>query len=72
MTPPHDPYASRALLGVLVRKSAAAAVYDDVTIPDLKRLNDIAAGEAFVNALTNIGCMITRIPTEGRDHDSHL
>lgn len=63
MTGP-DPYASRATLGALVREAAKAATWDDVTIPDLKRINDIAVCEAFVNALASVGCMITRIPTE--------
>lgn len=64
MGTPVDPYANKAKLGAMIRAAAAEAVHDEKKIPDLKRLNDIIACEAFVNALADVGCMITRIPAD--------
>lgn len=60
-----DPYANRVKLGAMIRAAAAAAVHDEEQIPELKRLNDMAACETFLSALTLAGCMITRIPRRG-------
>lgn len=59
-----DPYANKASLGALVRDAAKAAIHniDGPNQPDLQRLNNILVCEAFVDALADKGCMITRIP----------
>ena len=61
-----DPYANKAKLGAMVRDAAKAAIHNrnGPSEPDLQRLNNIIVCEAFVNALADAGCMITRIPTE--------
>jgi len=64
-----DPYENKALLGAMVRDAAKAAVHNHngPNDPDLQRLNNILVCEAFVAALVDKGCMITRIPTsQGR------
>lgn len=57
-----DPYENQAKLGAMVRSAAGAAIHNERKLPDLKRLNDIAVCEAFINDLADAGCMITRIP----------
>jgi hypothetical protein len=59
-----DPYENKALLGAMVRDAAREAVHntDGSNDPDMQRLNNILACEAFVSALADRGCMITRIP----------
>jgi hypothetical protein len=57
-----DPYENKAKLGGIVLDAAKAAVHDDSDV-DLQRLNAILACEAFVSALVDVGCMVTRIPT---------
>ena len=57
-----DPYENKAKLGRIVLDAARAAIYDD-TNEDLARLNAVLACEAFVTALCDAGCMVTRIPT---------
>jgi hypothetical protein len=61
-----DPYENKSLLGAMVRDAAKAAVHntDGPNEADLQRLNNILVCEAFVNALADKGCMITRIPAE--------
>lgn len=59
-----DPYEGKVKLGALVRESCTVAIYDEQAMPDVKRINDILVCEAFINALVNTGCMITRIPSE--------
>lgn len=61
-----DPYENKALLGAMVRDAAKAAVHntDGPSEPDLQRLNNILVCEAFVNALVDKGCMITRLPSQ--------
>jgi hypothetical protein len=60
-----DPYENKAALGAIVRDAAKAAVHniDGPNEPDMQRLNNILVCEAFVSALVDKGCMITRIPT---------
>jgi hypothetical protein len=60
-----DPYENKSLLGAIVRDAAKAAVYntDGPNEPDMQRLNNILVCEAFVSALVDKGCMVTRIPT---------
>lgn len=61
-----DPYENKGLLGALVRDAAKAAVHNSngPNDHDLQRLNNILVCEAFITALVDRGCMITRIPTE--------
>lgn len=61
----HDPYENKALLGAMVRDAAKAAVHntDGPNEPDMQRLNNILVCEAFISALADKGCIITRIST---------
>lgn len=61
-----DHYENKALLGAMVCDAAKAAVHntDGPNGPDLQRINNILVCEAFVNALVDRGCMITRIPDD--------
>ncbi len=63
-----DPYEGKTILGRLVLNAASAAVHDD-SDPDLQRVNAILAGEKFVSDLVDRGCMITRLPEEGTNHE---
>lgn len=68
---PIDAYEHKTMLGAIVRDAAKAAVHntDGPNDPDLQRLNNILACEAFVNALVDKGCMITRIPERGTQQE---
>jgi hypothetical protein len=57
-----DHYQNKATLGRIVLDAAKAATHDD-SDPELARLNAILTCEAFVSALADVGCMVTRIPT---------
>lgn len=60
-----DPYTNKSLLGAIVRDAAKAAIHNHngPNESDMQRLNNILVCEAFVSALVDRGCMITRIPT---------
>ena len=55
-----DSYENKVLLGAMIRDATKAAIHNN---PDLQRLNNILVCEAFVTALVDKGCMITRIPS---------
>jgi hypothetical protein len=57
-----DPYEGKVKLGRIVLDASNAAVHDDSNA-DLARINAILACEAFVTALADVGCMVTRIPS---------
>lgn len=57
----NDPYSGKDNLGAMIRSAAVAAIHSPCD-PDLIRINNILACEAFLTILTEAGCMITRIP----------